>query len=109
MSELFKLKDIDYNLRGGKRLNSTDIKTVYYGTETISHLAPKIWEQVPEHIKDSSYPDTRHRAKSGTRHRRSSGTRDRRSHPARVTFMAEYVYIYFYFLIFYFCKLCLVL
>ena len=57
MSELFKLKDIDYNLRGGKRLNSTNIKTVYYGTETISHLAPKIWEQVPEDIKDSSSLD----------------------------------------------------
>ena len=54
MSELFKLKDIDYNLRGGKRLNSTNIKTVYYGTESISHLAPKIWEQVPEDIKDVS-------------------------------------------------------
>ena len=57
MSELFKLRDIDYNLCGGKRLNSTNIKTVYYGTETISHLPPKIWEQVPEDIKDSSSLD----------------------------------------------------
>ena len=53
MSELFRFKDIEYNLRGGNRLNSSNIKTVNYGTETILHLAPKIWEQVPDDIKDS--------------------------------------------------------
>ena len=53
MSELFSSKDMDYNLRGGSRLNSNNVRTVNYGTETILYLAPKIWEQVPDDIKDS--------------------------------------------------------
>ena len=32
--------------------------TVSYGTETISHLAPKIWEQVPDEIKNSNSLNT---------------------------------------------------
>ena len=51
MSELFQLKDIKYNLRQGKTLISNNKKTVLYGTETISYLAPKIWLLIPESIK----------------------------------------------------------
>ena len=29
-------------------------RTVKYGTETISHLAPKIWSIVPQTIKEST-------------------------------------------------------
>ena len=31
--------------------HSRDIRTVHFGSETLSHLAPKIWELVPEEIK----------------------------------------------------------
>ena len=55
MSELFRVKDIGYNLRGGIRLNSTNLKRVNYGIETISHLAPIIWQQVPNKIKESCW------------------------------------------------------
>ena len=54
MSEIFALKNTGYNLRGGNKLNSNNIKSVNNGTETISYLAPKIWEQVPDEIKNSS-------------------------------------------------------
>ena len=53
MSELFRVKDIDYNLRGGIILNSNNVKSVNYGIETISHLAPIIWRQVPNKIRES--------------------------------------------------------
>ena len=54
MSELFTFKNTSYNLRAGKKLDSNNIKTVNYGTESISYLAPKIWELVPNEIKKSN-------------------------------------------------------
>ena len=53
MSELFKLKETAYNLRNGSALASTNKKTTTYGINSISYLAPKIWDQVPKEIKDS--------------------------------------------------------
>ena len=54
MSELFTLKNNAYNPRGGNRLNYDAVKTVNNGIESISYLAPKNWEQVPDEIKNSS-------------------------------------------------------
>ena len=42
-----------YNLQIHKELYSKNPKTVKYGTETISYMAPKIWSKVPESIKMS--------------------------------------------------------
>ena len=53
MSELFKLKETKYNLRNGSVLVSSNMKTNTYGINSITHLAPKIWELVPEKIKIS--------------------------------------------------------
>ena len=41
-----------YNLRTRQDLYSRNPKTVRYGAETISFLAPKIWVIVPEDIKN---------------------------------------------------------
>ena len=54
MSVLFKLKETKYNLRNGSALVSTNKKTTNFGINSISYLAPKIWDQVPEEIKDSN-------------------------------------------------------
>ena len=54
MSELFTFKEMVYNLRGADKLKTSNIRTTNYGSETISYLASKIWEQVPEEIKNSS-------------------------------------------------------
>ena len=47
-----------YDLRNHKELCSRNRKTVRYGTETVSYMAPKIWSKVPENIKTSSSLDS---------------------------------------------------
>ena len=65
MSDLFSFRNTGYNLRGGSKLKPNTVKTVYYGTESISNLAPKIWEQVPDEINDSKSLNTfKHKIKS---------------------------------------------
>ena len=52
MEDVFKLKDtISYELRVCNQLYSRNPRTVRYGTESISYLAPKIWSVVPKEIK----------------------------------------------------------
>ena len=53
MSELFKLKEIKYSLRKGNVLVSANRKNTDYGINSVSHLASKIWDLVPEEIKNS--------------------------------------------------------
>ena len=43
-----------YDLRNYKELYSGNPKRVRYGTENVSHMAPKIWSKAPETIKMSS-------------------------------------------------------
>ena len=52
MFDLFQVKDIRYNLRKGKTLISNNIKTTSYGIDSISYLAPKIWNLIPEEIQN---------------------------------------------------------
>ena len=52
MSALFKIKETKYNLRNRSILVSTNTKTTSYGINSITHLGPKIWDLVPEEIKD---------------------------------------------------------
>ena len=53
MSDLIKLKETTYNLRNASVLVSTNKKTTNYGINSISYLAPNIWDQIPEEIKNS--------------------------------------------------------
>ena len=53
MGDIIKLnRPPTYNLRTRQELYSRNPKTVRYGTETISFLAPKIWAIVTQYIKD---------------------------------------------------------
>ena len=54
MSELFKEKDIKYNLRKGNTLVSKNVETTTYGFGSVSYLAPKLWMQVPIDMKNSA-------------------------------------------------------
>ena len=45
--------NIPYNLSSRSELYSRNPKTMKYGTETTSYLAPKIWSLVPNAIKSS--------------------------------------------------------
>ena len=53
MSDLFQVKDMKYNLRKANILVSNNNKTTSYGIDSISYLAPKLWDLIPEEIKNS--------------------------------------------------------
>ena len=53
MSEIFKPSNTKYDLRNSNTFVSKNINTTNYGLGTVSYLAPRIWEQIPEEIKQS--------------------------------------------------------
>ena len=53
LNEEFVPRQCNYELRGNNFLERRRVKSVRYGTESISSLAPKIWEILPNEIKDS--------------------------------------------------------
>ena len=52
MSELFKLKETKNELRRGIKLNSNIPRTTTYGIDSVSYLAPNIWDQILTEIKN---------------------------------------------------------
>ena len=54
MLDLFKEVTHPYNLRNGLICGSYKIKTVRFGTETITYLGPKIWSIIPDEIRESA-------------------------------------------------------
>ena len=54
MLDLFKEITHPYSLRNGLICGSHEIKTVRYGTETITYLGPKIWSIIPDKIRESA-------------------------------------------------------
>ena len=52
MHNLFQIKETNLNLRKGKTIVSTNVKTTNFGINSLRYLAPKIWEQIPEDIKN---------------------------------------------------------
>ena len=55
MFELFSVKEREYNLRNDNALVSNIPHSTKYGLNTISRLAPKIWEIIPNEIKSCKY------------------------------------------------------
>ena len=58
MLDLFKEVTHSYNVRNRLICGSYKIKTVCYGTETITYLVPKIWSIIPDEIRESSSLET---------------------------------------------------
>ena len=55
MGEVFKInRTLPYNLRTQNYFSSRVPKTVKYGKETISFIAPKVWALVPKKLKECS-------------------------------------------------------
>ena len=53
MKEVFPFNEnTSYNTRNKRKFHSRSIKSVTFGSETLSHPAPKIWELVPVEIKN---------------------------------------------------------
>ena len=51
-TEIFSIKESDYNFRSSITLKARIIKTVMYGSETISSLELKIWYISPTELED---------------------------------------------------------
>ena len=53
MADIFHIVEKPYNLRNNSIIQRQANRTVYFGTESISSLAPKLWELVPSEIKSA--------------------------------------------------------
>ena len=53
MGEVFQLNEHNYPLRSNVLFRGRNVNTVHYGQQSISYLAPRIWKQVPDTIKES--------------------------------------------------------
>ena len=53
MSEIFNLRNIDYNLRSQTDFKQGPVNTVNYGLKSLRYLAPKIWNIIPLQIRNS--------------------------------------------------------
>ena len=51
MNEIFQIEERPYNFRNDVFVKRHNVRTVRYGTETVSFLAPKLWEMIPEDCK----------------------------------------------------------
>ena len=54
MRNIFTLNDSTYSLRHTPTFKTGNVKTVYNGTETISYLGSKIWDQLPDELKNAN-------------------------------------------------------
>lgn len=54
LTELFKDKDEQYNLRNNAECIIPAIRTVYHGSESISFVAAKIWSFLPNRLKNTN-------------------------------------------------------
>ena len=57
MNEIFAERNNNYSLRGNNVLTRPRVNSVRYGIETVSFLAPKIWDILLNNIKDSESLD----------------------------------------------------
>ena len=51
ISGIFKLSSPTYNLRNKRDFVSNHMKTLYFGTDSLSNLGPKLWDLLPQDLK----------------------------------------------------------
>ena len=54
MTDVFEIREVNYDLRNNTDFKTRNVKTVRYGTESITSLGPKLWALLPDKIKNSS-------------------------------------------------------
>ena len=52
--DIFHFVNKTYDLRNNRILFRKRNTTVYYGTESLSSLAPRVWELIPQSLKDET-------------------------------------------------------
>ena len=59
MDNVFRLRtDNPYNLRQAFEFSRPIVKTIYHGSESISYLGPKIWDMLPESLRNMENLET---------------------------------------------------
>ena len=53
LNAIFQKRKLPFNLRTNSSFSVRQVHSVYHGTESLSFLGPKIWELVPDDIKQS--------------------------------------------------------
>ena len=54
MTEVFEIEEPHYNLRFEANYFKTEnVKSTHYGIQSVRHLRPKIWNIVPQNIRES--------------------------------------------------------
>jgi hypothetical protein len=53
MQNIFQKIPNHYNLRNNRIWTTHNVRTVYYGTETLSYLGPKTWDILPKSLKEA--------------------------------------------------------
>ena len=52
---MFEIKEPHYNSRSeASRFKRENVKSTHYGIQSVRHLGPKIWNIVPENIRESN-------------------------------------------------------
>ena len=46
-------RDVTYNIKNNSTFETRNRESIFYGSEKIPFLRPKIWELLPSNIKDS--------------------------------------------------------
>ena len=54
MNDIFHFVETPYNLRSDYTLERKQDHTVYHGSESLSSIAPKLWDLLPNSIKNSA-------------------------------------------------------
>ena len=52
--EIFHIRENKYNLHNCSYFTTPAVNSVYYGSEIISNLGPRIWNLVPNKLKELS-------------------------------------------------------
>ena len=52
MEEIFTFKNVDYNLQNNTSLKIGNLRTVNYGTVSLTNLGVKIWNILPNEYKE---------------------------------------------------------
>ena len=53
MKDVFKEQKLTYSLRKVTEFKRRNVRSVYHGTESIANIAPQIWSQIPDDIKNA--------------------------------------------------------
>ena len=57
-SDIFSRRSIQYNLREKQDFLTRNTHSVRYGTDSLSYLGPKVWDLIPNEIKESKTLNT---------------------------------------------------